>query len=525
MKFSPRTFRAEWDLHAWSGVIASLFLFVMFFSGVFALFHEELHAWQDPRSRGEPTAALAPVDFEALFAWVKAHGEPAVGSHVGVYAEADSHLAYGWMSDEKTGAEENWAWNRVTGETVPEITRVADELYYLHFFHRVPGGLEFSGVLGVLLLVATVTGVVIHLKDLKRQFWQFRSEMRARYSGSDAHKVLGIFGLPFVIVLGWSGVLLCLSTIVGGAFTWAAYDGKPEKIEELRSGGVPARFPSGQPAPAFSANELARRAQRAAEADELPVTLNVSGFGDEVSTVYAHFDRHGFEPERGVVLDGRTGEVLRSESKSEPVPGAAFERLLFDLHFAHFGGVFTKFVYAALAFAFCAVVVTGNIIWLERRDRERARLGNRILERLTLGVCAGLCVATATYFLANRLLPLDLNARGSVEFGVFLAVWAVAAVIPFFLWKGARQTTRGYAWVAAAFYLLVIVVDFAVESVHLGSFFTRALSKHESEALVFELVIAILGLGSAAVALAQRRSTSPSSSSRSLSSVLPPASA
>ena len=192
--------------------------------------------------------------------------------------------------------------------------------------------------------------------------------------------------------------------------------------------------------------------------------------------------------------------------------------------------MFIKFVYSALAFAFCAVVVTGNVIWLERRDRERARLGNRILERLTLGVCAGLCVATGTYFLANRLLPLDLKARGDVEFGIFLAVWAVAAVVPFFLPQGARWQTRVYAWAAAAAYLLVIVVDFAIESVHLGSFFTRTLSAHEGDALVFELVILILGLGSVAIAWAQRESaepSAPSSSSPSVppSSVPPPASA
>ncbi len=38
-----------WDVHTWLGVMASVVLSVMFVAGAFALFHDELSTWEDPR--------------------------------------------------------------------------------------------------------------------------------------------------------------------------------------------------------------------------------------------------------------------------------------------------------------------------------------------------------------------------------------------------------------------------------------------------------------------------------------------
>ncbi|MFY0579886.1 PepSY domain-containing protein [Cystobacter fuscus] len=60
MKLAPRTFRIQWDLHAWAGVIASLFLFVIFFCGVFSLFREDIEVWQEPAFQRAPPGESPP---------------------------------------------------------------------------------------------------------------------------------------------------------------------------------------------------------------------------------------------------------------------------------------------------------------------------------------------------------------------------------------------------------------------------------------------------------------------------------
>src|SRR5690606_5655446 len=48
MKLAPRTFVIQWDLHAWVSVVASVLLFTIAFTGLFALTFDELLVWQEP---------------------------------------------------------------------------------------------------------------------------------------------------------------------------------------------------------------------------------------------------------------------------------------------------------------------------------------------------------------------------------------------------------------------------------------------------------------------------------------------
>jgi hypothetical protein len=67
MKLSRHAFTRFWDVHAWAGVAAGLVLHVMVFAGAFALFLEDLSAWQDLAvpaggargQRGQPPAGQA----------------------------------------------------------------------------------------------------------------------------------------------------------------------------------------------------------------------------------------------------------------------------------------------------------------------------------------------------------------------------------------------------------------------------------------------------------------------------------
>ena len=47
-KLSRHAFTRFWDLHAWSGVIAGLVLYIMFVTGGITLFHAQLETWEEP---------------------------------------------------------------------------------------------------------------------------------------------------------------------------------------------------------------------------------------------------------------------------------------------------------------------------------------------------------------------------------------------------------------------------------------------------------------------------------------------
>ena len=66
------------------------------------------------------------------------------------------------------------------------------------------------------------------------------------------------------------------------------------------------------------------------------------------------------------------------------------------LHFARFGGQALKALFFLLALAASAVILTGNILWIEvrrPRDPRATPWVHRLLARLTSGVGIGLIAA------------------------------------------------------------------------------------------------------------------------------------
>jgi hypothetical protein len=95
------------------------------------------------------------------------------------------------------------------------------------------------------------------------------------------------------------------------------------------------------------------------------------------------------------------------------------------LHFAEFGGTALTILFFLLGVASCAVILTGNLTWLEVRDTEN-RVVNRMLERLTAGIATGFLPATALLFLAGQGLPAGTAHPEWWIDGIFFGSWGLA---------------------------------------------------------------------------------------------------
>ena len=413
MKLAPRTFVIQWDLHAWAGVITSLCLFVIFYCGLFALFHDEFTLWQAPPAHAKP-----PASFAALFDDLERRVHVPAGARFEI--SRSEHFATAWVVHPPTQLEKQLFLGQPS-----DYSRLADELYYMHFFYRVPHGIEFAGVMGVLLLVTLLSGILIHWKDLLRQAWQFRPQLRLRFSASDAHKVLGVFGLPYAAMVGWTGAALGLYVLLSAPFVQLVYRGNEDNFDRAR-GFVAVRAAPASESRMLPLADLVARAERIVHARWpalKPQRVRITAFDQPEALATVGFERRAFEIEKAVHLNAHTGALIEL-SGIDVAPATRVDRVLFDLHYAWFGGMWMKALYALLALGMCAVLLTGNVVWLERRDPLRQRAGNRLLERLTVGVSFGLVCASSVYFGANISLPARLPSRADVEFGIFLASWA-----------------------------------------------------------------------------------------------------
>jgi hypothetical protein len=354
-----------------------------------------------------------------------------------------------------------------TGERLSEHSRLANELYDMHFLYRVPKGLELSGVLALGLFVLLVTGFVIHVKNLWRQWWQFRPTLRWRFTASDAHKVLGVFGAPLAFMFAWSGCILGLAPLLIPAMAGAVYDGNEGKVSSLYYGPELERVASESSAARtreasvrLSFDALVDKARAALPGSQAVERVEGDHFGKDVAFVRVGFVREGLDEERTVVLDSATGNVLATPTE-ESSASSRFNSVMFDLHFANYGGFALRAVYALLALFVCVVIVTGNLVWLERRDPGRRHRGNRLLERGTLGAICGTNLATAAYFFTNRVLPDGASGRAVLEFQIFLGIWLMSILVSFVAFREPRWLGARMCMMAGVLLVLVVLGDVA----------------------------------------------------------------
>ncbi len=79
------------------------------------------------------------------------------------------------------------------------------------------------------------------------------------------------------------------------------------------------------------------------------------------------------------------------------------------------------------------MVASSLILWCVKRATEQQTqgyksFGYRLVERLNVATIAGLPVAVAVYFCANRFVPVDIPLRPEMEIKFFFIAWLICAI-------------------------------------------------------------------------------------------------
>ena len=165
---------------------------------------------------------------------------------------------------------------------------------------------------------------------------------------------------------------------------------------------------------------------------------------------------HGLSHEHPqIAFDGVSGAILEVRDGGLK-PAAKTFTVMTGLHEGHFAGTMLRLLFFLCGIMGCAMIATGVVLWsLARLPKagERPFLGLRLVQALNVGSIAGLPAAVAVYFLANRLLPVDLAGREEWEIRAFFGAWIVAALVPL-----ARPQRRAWCEGLAAVSVLFLAV-------------------------------------------------------------------
>jgi uncharacterized iron-regulated membrane protein len=426
-------------------VITGLALFMMFFCGALALYRGELHQWMDPALRTRSTEVAS---IDALIDPILAAAPPKPrGSLLLVWPFG--HRPYFYLQYESADGRRIMHWVVPhSGETLPYTGRsiLPELLNELHFFGQLgTAGQMTAGVLGFVLLFVLVTGVAIHLRKLPEDLHTFRPRQRLRVSLADAHAALGTIGIPFTAMYALTGAYFSLLLVVYGGLVVGALQGDRQQIGPLLTGiERPAFKPSDTAAPTMSLDGLLAR-YKARIPDAPPFNVEIEGWGDAagLATFEGNADR-SLGATAIATLNAATGEVIVSRSSDTTPPMAATAAAFGVLHFARFGGQALKALFFVLALAGSAVILTGNVLWIEvRRPRDPRATPwlHRLLARLTSGVGIGLLAAVPASFIVSRLLPIDRADRMTIEGQAFFLTWALLT-LGALAWPSALSSAR-----------------------------------------------------------------------------------
>lgn len=371
---SPISLRRWSAVHRWSSLVCTLFLLVICVTGLPLVFADDIDDWLHP----PPLAAVVPssdsVSLDRLVAESRARfpGERVVT----VFRDDRAPLVNVWLAakpDASTGRPARLhylAFDARSGMALEDVQpagqrrgRVMNVMLTLHrdMFAGLPGEL-FLGAMGVLFVVAVISGVVLYGPFTKHlEFGTIRATRARRIRWLDLHNLLGIATLVWVFVVGATGVINELAKPLFGL--WLRGD-----VAQLLS-----RY-HGQTPPAPSALTSVQAAL---------VTATRAVPGMRVAEIT--FPSRGGSPwhyvawtkgetpltsrlSRPVLIDARTGELaaildmpwyLRTLEVSRP------------LHFGDYGGLPLKVLWALLDVITIVVLGSGVYLWFSRGARAK----------------------------------------------------------------------------------------------------------------------------------------------------------
>lgn len=418
-RLSQAQLRRLTAVHGWSGVVLGLLLYAVIATGTVAVFAGEIGRW----SAGGVRAAdplEAPID--AAIRSAAAGVDPAYLDDVGIWAgegrdiyaffhtRADNPetgepddlgtiLRLDAASGDVLGRDDGFVWSHPSAWDGSALRRFLVDLH-VQLYMPGPWGLIVTGVLGLAMMAAVVSGLLMHRHLLRDLFVAERAGGRL-VSARDRHVLAASWSLPFALVLAFTGSFLSFAGTVGFPLLASiAFGGDEEAMSAaLFEPPVPE---DATPAPLASLDAILADSRTRASG---PVTyVEVAHFGRADARVHVWHD-----PAQGGMLyvtnlyDGAAGAFLGRQPQvgtADSVGGTLYG-LMYPLHFGHFAGIVSRIVWGALGVSLCFVTLSGLRLWVRRRAGDALWDGfGRAVDVVAWGLPLAMLASAWGYFLS-----------------------------------------------------------------------------------------------------------------------------
>lgn len=459
-------------LHTWAGLIFGWVLFAMFLTGSLAFFRPEITRWMQPEIQVQPAPAVQAVATAQRY--LAENAPDAKRWFITPPSDREPLIQLLYQTPKPKPGERGFVrvkLDAATGQAVtPRQTRGGDFFYRFHFELETafPWGRWLASIAGMFMLVAIISGIITH-KKIFADFFTFRPGKGGQRAWMDGHNVLSVLGLPFHLMITFSGLVLFMVMLMPAGIQ-AVYDNPRDYTNEVFK-AFKVTPPLNQPAPLVPIAPLVAQAEQQWQGRVGRVTVNNPNDAGATITISRHV---GDGVSYGLMapfmrFDGVTGALQESEAGRSAT--ALTAGVITGLHLGLFAEPVLRWLYFIVSLAGTAMVATGLVLWIAKR-RQKARPGDareafslRLVDGLNAGTITGVVFGVAAVFLANRLLPADMPGRQVWEVRAFFIAWGLSLVYAFLF---QRRKWQDLLAVAAAALALVPVVNALTTHRHLG---------------------------------------------------------
>lgn len=386
--------------HAALGLLASALLYLVCLTGTVVVFYQE---WQRIEQPDAPEmAAIAPhVVQRAVAAVLATEKGKAATTHLYVHMPVEG-LPRATITTDHQAVHVD-ADGNIAG---PEQNAWSEFLLGLHYTLNIPGliGMTIVGILGVMILALSLSGVVAHPRIFRDAF-RLRARDNEGVGLADWHNRLSVWTLPFSLAIALTGSMIGLGVIGANGIAAAFYKNDVEAAYAPIFGKEAA--PDARPAAlANVAAPLAWMAQNHPELRPTYIILHDPGTrGQHVQLIAEH-------PRRLIYGEtyhfGADGHYHGKVGLSDGHVGQQIAASAYNLHFGNYGGLPVKFAYFAFGLALTVVVATGTSIWLGKRERRGLRHPRLrgLWDAVVWGVPLALTMTFLSRVLAGNSVPL-----------------------------------------------------------------------------------------------------------------------
>lgn len=499
-------------LHTWSGLTVCWVLFLVFCGGTASYVKDEITLWMKPelhaRLGGPVSAATTQQAAERAIAYLQAQAPNAERWFISLPDDRQPAIAVSWVRPARAEDADKSPRARLVRRTLDaetgtpaagaRETRGGEFLYRLHFdLHYMSAiwGRWIIGFCTMFMLVAIISGVITH-RRIFADFFTFRARKGQR-SWLDAHNATAVLALPFHLMITYTGLVTLLFMYMPWGIQ-AVYKGDDKAFNAELALRAPRATASGNAAPLAPVGPMLTQAMARWDGAP-PARINVERPNDANAIVSMTRDagRSLSSVQPSVVFSGTTG-AFKDAMGDDPAAASATRGVMVGLHVAHFAPPLLRALFFLSGLAGCLMVATGALLWAVKTRQGHARtiaatgrtpFGLRLVEALNLGVIAGLPIAFATYFWANRLIPVGIAQRPDMEIRAFFAAWAIAMVVAQV--RPTRGMWRVLLGIGAVLFAGLPLLNGATGTAHLG-----VTLLHGPAVLAgFDLTVLALGLG------------------------------